>query len=155
MSSLALAGVVAIGSLVYTLVVLLVETPFYYPVYKDKPLAAPEPFILDWNIFQSCALVFFAYTCQMNLFPIYSELVKPDQRRINKVIYRSLLVDFVFYVLIGGAGYLSTLNYTSDVVIIREPLPGFDPDYCVIISAVAICLVLITSVPTNYNPGRQ
>ena len=64
------------------------------------------------------------------------------------------MVDYVFYVLISGAGYISTLNYTSDVVIIRDPLPGFDPDYFVIISAVAICLVLFAAFPANYSPSR-
>lgn len=63
MSSLAFAGVMSLASITYTMIVLVVEAPFYYPEYKAKPLAQPEPFILDWNIFQSCALVFFAYTC--------------------------------------------------------------------------------------------
>ncbi len=37
MSSLAIAGVVSVGALFYTLIVLVVETPFYYKEYKDRP----------------------------------------------------------------------------------------------------------------------
>ena len=91
----------------------------------------------------------------MNILPIYSEIVKPNQRRINKVIQRSLFVDFLFYLVIGGCGYYSTMNYTSDNVIKRPPLPSMDPDYFVIISAAAICIVLFAAFPMNYSPTRN
>ena len=87
--------------------------------------------------------------------PIYSELVRPDKRRIDKVVNRALLIDFIFYTTIACAGYFSTFNWTSDLVIDRPPLPSFDPDYFVIISAVAICLVLTATYPVNYSPGRN
>ena len=91
----------------------------------------------------------------MNILPIYSELVKPNKRRIDKVVDRALLINFIFYTLIACAGYFSTFNWTSDLVIARPPLPSLDPDYFVIISAVAICLVLAAAYPVNYSPGRN
>ena len=117
MSSLAFAGVMSVGALLYTLIVLVIETPFYYQEYDDKPDTRIEAFIIDWNIFTSFSLVFFAYTCQMSIMPVYSELVRPDYRRISKIIYRALISDFIFYMVIASAGYFSTFNYTSDIVI--------------------------------------
>ena len=107
MSSLAFAGVFSVAALTYTLFVLVIETPFYYKEWKDKPLIEARAFILDWNIFTSCSLIFFAYTCQMSIMPVYSELVRPNYRRIKTVITRALLTDFVFYLLIANAGYFS------------------------------------------------
>ena len=135
------------------MIVVVVETPFYYREYK--PYATVKPFIIDLNFFTSCALIFFSFTCQMSILPIYSELVRPDKRRINKVIYRALSIDLLFYLLIAGCGYFSTFNYTSDNLIKRAPLKSFDPDYCMIVSAVAICLVLFAAFPNNYSPCRQ
>ena len=107
----------SVGALLYTLIVLVIETPFYYQEYVDKPDTRIEAFIIDWNIFTSFSLVFFAYTCQMSIMPVYSELVRPDYRRISKIIYRALISDFIFYMVIASAGYFSTFNYTSDIVI--------------------------------------
>ena len=107
MSSLAFVGVFSVAALTYTLFVLLIETPFYYNQWHNKPLIETRAIVLDWNIFTSCSLVFFAYTCQMSIMPVYSELVKPNYRRIKKVIIRALLTDFVFYLLIANAGYFS------------------------------------------------
>jgi len=111
-------------------------------------------FKIDWNILSSMSIVFFAFTCQMNLLPIYSELVNPNYKRIQKVIYRSLILDCVFYYIIASAGYFSTFNNTSPVVIERPALPGFDPDYATLLAAVAIVIVLSAAFPANYNPCR-
>ena len=155
MSSLAFAGVASLGALTYTLIVLIVETPFYYKENKNKPWVDIKPVILDWNFPTSCSLVFFAYTCQMSLLPIYSELVAPNYRRIKKVVNRSLAIDAFFYYLIASAGFFSMFNATSDVVLERPPLPSFDPDYFTLAAAVAICVVLFVAFPMNYNPCRN
>ena len=123
MSSLAFAGVLSVIAMVYTLFILVVETPFYWKENRHKPSTDMRAFIFDWNILTSFSLVFFAYTCQMSLMPVYSELVRPNYKRISKIVYRALTVDFVFYVIIACAGYFSMFNGTSDVVIQRPPLP--------------------------------
>ena len=107
MSSLAFMGLVSVASLFYVLIVMLVEMPFYYQVYVDDPKTEIHAFKLDMNVLTSCSIVFFAYTCQMALLPIYSELVNPNYRRIKKVITRSLTVDLIFFVLMACAGYFS------------------------------------------------
>ena len=112
-------------------------------------------FEFDFNILTSFSLVFFAYTCQMSLLPVYSELVRPDYRRISKIVTRALLSDFIFYLVIASAGYFSTFNWTSDIVIQRDPLPAYDPDYTTLLAAFAICVVLFAAFPANYNPCRN
>ena len=155
MSSLAFVGIFSVAALTYTLFVLLIETPFYYNQWHNKPLIETRAVVLDWNIFTSCSLVFFAYTCQMSIMPVYSELVKPNYRRIKKVIIRALLTDFIFYLLISNAGYFSQFNNTNDVVIVRPTLDGYSPDYTNLAAAFAICIVLFAAFPSNYNPCRN
>lgn len=98
---------------------------------------------------------FFAFTCQMQMLPIYSELVRPSYKRIEKVVKRSLTIDFIFYAMMCSAGYWSTYNYTPQLVVTRPPLPGFDPDYCMLVASAALCLVLFAAFPCNYNPWRN
>ena len=139
----------------YTLLVLLIEQPFYWEEYRNKPETVIHVAKLDMNLFTSATLVFFAYTCQMSLMPVYSELVRPNYSRISRIVWRALTVDFIFYVLIGASGYFSMFNGTSDVVIKRPPLTAYDPDYTSLGSAFAICVVLFAAFPVNYNPCRN
>ena len=37
MSDLAIMGIVSVGALLYTLLVLIIEVPFYWKEYRDKP----------------------------------------------------------------------------------------------------------------------
>jgi amino acid permease len=63
LSALSIAGLVSICAIAYTALVLLVEMKYYNDIYK--PIATIYPFYLDWNFFSSCALTFFAFTCQI------------------------------------------------------------------------------------------
>ena len=89
MSSLTFAGILSVIAITYTLIVLLIETPFYWKENRNKPETVMYAFKMDWNLLTSCSLVFFAYTCQLSLLPVYSELVKPNYRRIKKVVDRA------------------------------------------------------------------
>jgi len=62
---------------------------------------------IDWNIFTGCSMTFFAFQCQVQMLPIYSELVNPVYRRIAKVINRAIFVDFSFYAIIALIGFFS------------------------------------------------
>mgnify|MGYP007100186602 CR=1 FL=1 len=71
------------------------------------------------------------------------------------VVTRSLFIDFLFYAAIASAGYWSTFNASPDVIVTRQPLPNFDPDYAMLIAACALCLVIFAAFPSCYNPFRN
>lgn len=154
-SSLAFASMLSLIALLYTGALMLVELPWYSREYRNMPNFEVHAFIIDLNFFTGCAMCFFAFTCQMQLLPIYSELVRPSYARIKKVVTRSILIDFLFYTAICSGGYWSTYNYSPQIIIARPPLPGFDPDYCMLVASGALCLVLFASFPCNYNPWRN
>jgi amino acid permease len=145
-------SVVSIFALLYTGMVLLVELPEYIDQnYKNAHIVLAW---FDWNFFTGASITFFAYTCQVQLLPIYSELVNPNLKRIKKVISRSVFVDVMFYVTIALAGYFSTYDKTPKIVLDRSSLDG-GRDYALMIAQISIVLVLFVAVPVNYNPFRN
>jgi len=124
MSAFAYGGVASVVALCYVAMIMVGETPGYFDQNFNAPQTQIRPYIFDWNFFTSCSVTFFAYTCQVQLLPVYSELANANYRRISKVIRRSLLVDLAFYLVIGVSGYFSTFNATSNIVVERPPLEG-------------------------------
>lgn len=128
-----------------------IELPSYYDHFsKISPVRA---FYIDSNFFSGCSITFFSFTCQASILPIYSELVNPNERRMMKVIGRSVLVDCVFYCAIALVGYFSTLDFTPDLVIARPSLNG--KDYWMTVSCLAVILVVLVSSPANYFPFKN
>ena len=156
MSAFAYGGVASVIALLYVALIMVIEMPWYNSeAWKDEKRDIQSfPVYIDLNIFTSCSITFFAYTCQVQLMPVYSELVNPNFRRIKKVITRSLLTDMFFYMIIGVAGYMSTFNYTQSIVVERPPLEGYSKDYYMLVGALAICLIMVASLPVNYHPWR-
>lgn len=96
----------SIISLLYIGILLLIELPEY--AHENYSPEKMHYLYFDWNLLTGAALTFFSYTCQINLLPIYSELVNPNERRIKKIIVSSIVVDAAFYITIALAGYFST-----------------------------------------------
>ncbi len=80
--------------------------------------------------------------------------MNPNEKRIKKVIARSVLVDLAFYVSIALAGYFSTYDKTPKIVLDRDSIDG-GRDYALMIAQVSIVMVLFVAVPVNYNPFRN
>jgi len=155
MSSLSYASFVALVALFYTLLVLVVECPFFYQLNHDKPDYESHAFIFDLNLPVAASITFFSFTCQLQLLPIFSELVKPNYTRIKKVVIRALVIDYFFYVIMACAGYFSTFNFTRSIVMDRDDLPGNSPDYWMLVAVVSISSLMFASLPVNYNPWRN
>jgi amino acid permease len=87
MSSFRYITFIAILAEVYTGIVLLIQLPSYMSYAREKPAIYREDYaIFNLEFFKGCSIVFFAYTCSAQLFPIYSELISPSARRIKTVI---------------------------------------------------------------------
>ena len=63
------------------------------------------------------------------VLPIYDELHQRSNRRMGKVLDRSILAMFLIYLLMGLAGYFSTFEKTTKIVIIRELANKSFPDW--------------------------
>jgi amino acid permease len=110
MSAFRYVSLASIAALLYTGIVLIVELPKYYNHFINHPKTDVRFGFFDLDMFTGCAMTFFAFQCQVQLLPIYSELVNPEYRRVIKVIDRAIAVDLFFYMTIAVAGYLSSFN---------------------------------------------
>lgn len=153
MSALRYVSLVSIGAIIYTLIVMLVELPRYYDYFHNTLHEQISYFALNLDFFNGCSITFFSFTCQASILPIFSELVNPNEKRMMKVIGRSLLIDCLFYCAIALVGYFSTLESTPDLVIARPQIDG--KDYFMTVSCLAVILVVLVSSPANYFPFKN
>jgi amino acid permease len=153
MSALRYISLVSIGAIIYTLIVMLVELPKYYDYFHNKLGEEISYFKMNLDFFNGCSITFFSFTCQASILPIYSELVNPNEKRMMKVIGRSLVIDCLFYCAIALVGYFSTLDSTPDLVIARPQIDG--KDYFMTLSCIAVILVVLVSSPANYFPFKN
>jgi amino acid permease len=63
LDALKFVSLLSLVALFYTMLVLIIDLPVYYPYFKDK--AESKPFYWDFNLFTGCAMVFFSFTCQI------------------------------------------------------------------------------------------
>jgi amino acid permease len=70
---------------------------------------------LEWyNIIQAVPIIMFAFTCQINVIPIYNELESHSARRMGKVTFRSVMISFTVYLLMGVFGYLNCKSMSKN-----------------------------------------
>ena len=135
-----LLSVTAIGVLILAI---LIKTPWFAhdALQREKPLL----FEYKFSLFQVIGMMFFSFTCHLNLLPVYSELKRPLTRRINRVIYRSIFIDLLFYLLISLTGYFSFLSLSGKLITENG---GDDAFY--IIARIIVILPVTIGVPVNF-----
>ena len=82
-SSLSYASLLSILTLGYTILVIIIECPWYFNQNYER--LGIDYFIIDMNIYDAFTFVFYAYTYHFAFFNIYQELKRPSKRRITKV----------------------------------------------------------------------
>jgi hypothetical protein len=126
MSAFSRISAIAILSEFYTGIVLIIQLPRYLNYASENPDKFKiDLAIFDAQFFKGCSIVFFAYTCSAQLFPIYAELISPTARRIKTVIKRAHAIDLAFYYMIALPGYFGTYDKTPNQVLDRLPVPGY------------------------------
>ena len=71
------------------------------------------------------------------------------------MVDRSVFLNLSFFLVIGLAGYFSTFDATSKIVIEREPLIGTAYDYFMIVGQAMISIVLCIAYPMNLVPIKR
>lgn len=68
------------------------------------------------------AIIVYGFGCHVELVQAIEELKEPTEERVGKVIKRSVSLNILLFLTFGMAGYFSTYDQTSKIVIDREPL---------------------------------
>jgi amino acid permease len=158
-SKMRITSLFSIISLIYAILVIIFETPYYFENFmKNHTLNEfnwydfSTGFDKHLYFFRGSATVFFAYTCHIGAFPVYKTLRNNIQRRINKVFQRSIILDFVIYLLVAVCGFLTQPLDTPSLIINRNKL--FTNDFFMIVARLLMAVNLLLSAPPNFNSFR-
>jgi len=92
----------------YIILVILIQTPFYYNELKSKNENKYNLYETNLRqVFESFGIAIFAFNCLTNFFSVAEQISNPNPRRLRKVFKRSFFTLFILLIVIGIAGYLS------------------------------------------------
>ena len=157
-------GVFGIISLAYTIIVLIIECPFFWSYYmknvyvkEDKSTHAnwvdiTRAFNSNLDFFTGFATIIFSYANHQGALPVYRTLKTDDLNVMNKVLRRSIILTIVIYFATFISSFLTTPLKSEDLIIFRESI--FHNDIFMNIAKIAIILELFFLIPGNFNSMR-
>jgi len=158
LSNLRLFSIFAVSSLLFMMLIIVIQTPSYYHFWnKDKKDGKNSPynfwdissgFTSDLFFFKGTATIFYSFACHVGALPVMKTLKNNYNRRIQKVIKRSVLMDVIIYMIIGICGYISCPIDTPDLIIERPKLG--DTDHFMTVGRLFFLFTLIFKIPTSY-----
>lgn len=156
-----LFGIIALA---YTILVLIIECPFFWSHYlknvyvKDDESTHPNWFDItrafnsNLDFFTAFGTIMFSYANHQGALPVERSLQTNDDKLMNKVFRRSILLTLIIYFFTYIASFLTTPLKSEDLIIFRDSI--FDNDIFMNISKIAIILELFFLVPANFNSMR-
>jgi len=146
-------SILAILCIMYVLLILLIELPAYARYnFSYERLKLYE---FSWDTFSYFAITAFAFSCHMEYVQIVDELNDQSEKRLRKVIFRSVSVNTILYTVVALLGYFSTYEKTSQIVIERKAIPTLSTDLSMIIARIMIIIVLCIAFPMNMVPMKK
>ena len=162
-SKMRFASMFGICALIYSILVVVIESPWFLIDYLDKYKEDDPKTHANWfdiskgftkelNFFTGVATVFFTFTCHPGAFPVYKTLKNNNEKRVNTCFFRSILLDISIYILIAICGFITAPTNPKSLIIYRESI--FENDIFMTIAKIALALDLFLSLPANYASYR-
>lgn len=163
-SKMRFVSLFGICSLMYSILVIIIQSPWFYIHYKNKVYKENDPsthanwfdiskgFTSELNFFTAIATVFFVYTCHTGVFPVYKSMNNKTEKTVNTVFFRSILLDFIIYLSIAICGFITAPLSPEPLIIFRKSI--FKNDIFMNIAKIALALDLYLCIPANYNSLR-
>ncbi|XP_048877809.1 sodium-coupled neutral amino acid transporter 5-like [Brienomyrus brachyistius] len=95
----------------------------------------------------------FAFVCQPVVLPIYTELRKPTQKRMQRVANISVLAMFVMYLLTAAFGYLTFYDNVQSELL--HTYKGDIADNLIVCVRLAVLMAVTLTVPVVIFPIRR
>lgn len=159
-SKLRYASFLGIFSLIVIILVLIIQLPDYISYNSSK--SETNINIVDFSnffkppnffFFKAIGTIFYSFSSHYGIFPIYKLLKNNSERRINKVINRSVIIICILFITIGIIGYFTDPVNTHDLIIKRNYI--FDGiDYIMSICRLLVIIVLAAKIPNIYSSMR-
>lgn len=141
----------------FTIGVSLVQSVGYYENFKsskDYELnLLYNPFEIKW--LQGLATMMLSFNCQITFFYIRAELRNKTRRRVKKVLRNVILLEFVFYLTIAVAGYISLgSKMVPGIYTLRRSIEG-SKDYVMKGCQIAFVAAAVLHIPLTLFPSRE
>lgn len=151
LSSLRFVSLFNSFSLIYISLLILAEFPLYA---IENSWSSVQLYNLDITLIYGFNLCLFSANCHTNISQIQGELFNSNIRRIKKVSTRAMLAVYFPYMGLGLFGYLSTLDNTPDLIIMRQRPSLIPNDFLMVIGRFFMAITLTFGVPVNIPPCR-
>lgn len=151
-STLQYASLIGTFVLLFLMVVMFIESFYYYDlgISENRKIVFFKDFSLKY--LDSFSIYLFAFSPHNGFFLIIKEMSRPNLRRSQSVIYRSIFVQLLFFIIIGYTGFFSLLEKVENIFISRAPLKNFDPnDYLMLAVKILFCISLHCMCAINFN----
>jgi amino acid permease len=118
-------AMIGIFFILYLVVCFVGLTPDYFKYYDSQGRIEIHeviwtPYML--KVYGVCQALFLN---QYTILPICHNVIYTNQKRITKIIHRSLYLLMSIYIVLMACGYFSEPNDTqTEIFLLREPLPG-------------------------------
>ena len=152
LTSLRFMSIFSALTLLYIALLIICEFPFYaeHNDYDDVSI-----FKFNLSIISSFNICLYAFTCHTNVAQVYDELQRRNLRRMNKVATRAMLAVLLPFIILAIFGYLSTLDKTPQLIIMRRAPSHISNDWLMVIARILMSITLIIAVPINIPPCRK
>lgn len=152
LTSLRFVSLLCTLTIAYIAILIICEFPFYFEhnSYSDVKI-----FELNAVIITSFNISLYAFTCHTNVAQVYDELQRRNLRRMGKVAKRATIAVFIPFFMLSLFGYLSTLDDTPKLIIMRKPPQHISNDWLMVLAKVLMSISLVICVPINLLSGRN
>uniref|UniRef100_A0A7S0AKU2 Amino acid transporter transmembrane domain-containing protein n=1 Tax=Pyrodinium bahamense TaxID=73915 RepID=A0A7S0AKU2_9DINO len=148
LSVLRFTSPIALVAILFTALIVLCKCPELFAMHIGRKGFGEIQWVnIDWGFFQAFSVLLFAYNCHLNVVPVTTELTDPSDARIEKVAFRVMLVELVFYSLIAVSGYLSFLGLTDQNI-----LQGYGTSSAITMCRAGLSLTILLAIPTSNLP---
>lgn len=120
-------SVVGLCIMFYIILVMVFEMPAYFDFNNSVEPIVVVPYVLDLNIFKAWGICSFLFLNQYAVLPICNNLRRLCNKRMSKVVGRTVLFALFLYIIVLYVGYFSLPNNIEDcppVFLDRKALPG-------------------------------
>lgn len=146
-SSLKFTSLLSLASLFF-LAIILITKAFMRPESAPMPQLWIQP---KMSVLLAMSIISVSFFCHMNVLPIHWELREPSVHRMDKLLYRSVMVVFFIYAAVGISGYFSFPGSVEGNI-----LSNFnDSDTLVLFGRFAMAITLSSSLPLVVFPLRK
>lgn len=152
LTSLRFMSILSGFTLMFIALLIICEFPFYeeHNNYDDVSI-----FDFNLGILASFNICLYSVTCHTNVAQVYDELQRRNMRRMNKVAKRALFAVLFPYICLSIFGYLSTLDNTPNMIIMRRSPKHISNDWLMVMARILMSITLIIAVPINIPPCRK